>query len=214
MSSQVVASVTRAVLLEAMRRHLARGTKTEGTYRRQVWRVIRDLFNGEIDEFDFVDDMSSFIDNQFERAWRQGAREMGVNPNNFTEDDIDALAERIAQEKDYMLQLADDILRVRAEGQSIEQFRSRADMWSNRYNDIVNEARIHFGGKRMLRWTVGPTEHCADCSRLNGIVASADDWAASGWRPQSRDLECNGYNCQCSILPTEDGPSEGGIPAK
>jgi hypothetical protein len=212
MRSQVIA-VTRAVLLEAMRRHLERGVKTEGTYFRQVWRIIRDLYNGEIDEFEFVDDFSSYIDNQFERAWRQGAREMGVDPSRFTADDLDKLAQRISAERDYMLQLADDILQARANGKPpLTSFRSRAEMYAHRYEDMVNEARLHFGGKQRLVWRLGQTEHCDTCLRLSGIVATAEEWQASGLRPQSRDLDCGGYNCQCHLEPTDLPVTESGIP--
>ena len=187
--------------------------KTEGQYRRQVWRVIRDLYNGEIDEFSFLDDMNSFIDNQFTRAWNAGAREMGVNPNQYTDEDITALADLMKAEQGYMLQLADDIMKAKAQGGSLDQFKPRADMWANRYNEIVNTARVHFGGKQMLEWVYSPDkEHCADCERLNGIVASAEDWGNYRLAPQSRDLACGGWRCGCDLKLTSKPPTEGGIP--
>ena len=205
--------VTHAVKMAGLRAYVKHGEyKTEDSYRRQVWRIVRELFNGEIDEYAFVDDFSGFIDNQFTRAWNAGAREMGVNPRQFTDDDIAYLAERIADEQGYMLQLADDIMRARDEGQSIEQFRARADAYANRYNEMVNEARTYFGGKQMLEWMYGDTEHCEDCQRLNGIVATAQEWHDSGWTPQSRGLQCGGYHCQCQLLPTDKPPTPGGIP--
>ena len=204
-----------ALRLKAWRAHIERGeVKTEDAYRRQVWRLVRELYTGEIDEFAFVDDFNGFIDNQFGRAWNEGAREMGVNPRQYTDDDIDALAKRISAEQDFMLQLGDDILNAREGGTPpLESFRARADSYANRYNDVRNEARVHFGGKKMLKWNVGPTEHCSTCAALDGTVASAEDWAASGYRPQGRMLECGGYHCQCSLDPTDEPPTEGGIPS-
>jgi hypothetical protein len=190
--------------------------KTVGTYNRQVWRIMRELFLSEIDEYAFVDDFSAFIDNQFTRAWNQGAREMGVNPNQFTMNDIAQLANRIAAERDHMLQLADDIMVARAQKIDLATFRARfqmrAEMYANRYNDILNEARVWFGGKELLEWVVGQTEHCADCLRLNGVVAPANEWMQYPLRPQCRELECQGYRCQCQLLPTDKKPTEGGIP--
>lgn len=188
-------------------------TKTEGTYRRQVWRTIRELYSGEIDEFAFLDDFSMFIDNQFTRAWNAGAREMGVNPNQFQDRDIAELARLMEAERNYVYQLADDILRARANGGSLDQFKPRADMWANRYGEIQSRARVWFGGKQMLEWVFGQTvEHCEDCARLRGTVAPADEWAVYRLRPQSRDLECHGYNCRCSLQPTNKAPTPGGLP--
>lgn len=195
--------------------------KTVGTYNRQVWRIMRELFLSEISEYDFVDDFSDFIDNQFTRAWNAGAREMGVDPNKYTMNDIAQLANRIAAERDYMLQLADDILQARAQRISLAEFRTRfqmrAEMYANRYNDILNEARLWFGATRdggqiCLIWVVGQTEHCTDCARLDGIIATAREWLQYPMKPQGRELECGGYRCQCQFLPTDEPPTPGGIP--
>src|SRR5512133_1859375 len=213
MQTDTTTRMVLAVKRAALRAYVKAGQiKTEGSYRRQVWNIIRDLYNGEIDEYQFVDDFNVFIDNQFGRAWREGARDMGVNPNQFTDEDYNELARRIEEEQGHMLQLADDLLSARASQSGLEPFRGRADMYANRYNDILNAAHVWFGGKRMLEWQYGDTDHCNDCSRLNGIVASADDWKESGWQPQSRDLECGGYHCQCRLVPTDKPPTPGGIP--
>jgi len=63
-----------------------------------------------------------------------------------------------------------------------------------------------------LMWVVGQTDHCSDCLRLNGQVHTADEWAASGWSPQSVDLECRGYYCQCRLVDVpSDTPTNGGF---
>jgi hypothetical protein len=187
--------------------------KTEGTYNRQLWRVTRELFHHEIDEYQFIDDMSGFIDNQFTRAWNQGAREMAVNPNQMQAADLAELARLIEQERYYMLGLADAILGARDQPDAtVAPFRARIDTWSNRYHEIVSQARMWFGGKIPLEWVVGPTEHCTDCERLNGIVATADQWRQSGHRPQSRALECGGWRCQCALESTDKPFTPGGIP--
>lgn len=211
---EVIRQVTARLRSTALIEYVKAGEfKTEGTYRRQLWRVIRDLYNQEIDEYVFVDDMADYIDNQFTRAWNQGARDMNVLPNQMKDEDIAELARLIEQERYYMLRLADDILhaRIKPDG-SIEPFRRRADLWANRYNEIVGLAHVWFGGKMALEWIYGDTvDHCDDCSKLAGVVATADDWKASGWKPQSRDLECGGWNCRCSLVATTK-PLSGSIP--
>jgi hypothetical protein len=93
------------------------------------------------------------------------------------------------------------------------QFGARADMWSNRYNDVINQARLHFGGIQLLEWVRGPTsDGCDDCIALDGIVATANEWEASGWRTQSQELACHGFNCLCQLKPTDKKRTRGGIP--
>lgn len=215
---QAVERMTEAVRRRArsiaMMRYVKAGQyKTEGTYFRQAWRSIRELYNGEITEYEFLDDFNTYIDNQFTRAWRAGSKEMGVLESQWTDKDYAALATLIETEQGYMLQLADDILQARDEGKGYEQFRVRAQMWANRYNDVLNQARIHFGGKNYLIWLYTPGKsHCEDCDRLNGVVATADEWRAYHLRPQSRALMCGGYNCGCMLVPTSQPPTPGGIP--
>jgi len=53
-------------------------------------------------------------------------------------------------------------------------------------------------------WELGPTkEHCTDCLYLSGTVLTASEWIQTGVAPQSPDLECNGFRCMCSLVPTE-----------
>ena len=210
----VLNRMTAAILSVAMRESVKAGEfKTEGTYKRQLWRVIRELFNREIDEYQFIDDMSVFIDNQFTRAWNAGAREVGVLPGQMKDEDLAELARLIDQERMYMLQLADDILNARMNPDAtLAPFKLRAEMWANRYNEMVSQARMWFGGKIPLEWVVGPTEHCEDCARLEGIVATAEDWRASKWRPQGRMLDCGGWRCQCSLQSTDKDLTRTGIP--
>ncbi len=52
-------------------------------------------------------------------------------------------------------------------------------------------------------WVYGDTKHCTDCEGLNGVVLTAEEWRQSGIQPQSPDLECGGWNCQCQWIPTD-----------
>lgn len=90
---------------------------------------------------------------------------------------------------------------------------SRIPMWVNRYNDVVNTAKIMAGGDKKLKWVLGPTEHCSSCMKLAGKVKRGSLWQTSGIRPQSRSLACGGYNCQCSLQPTTDRASAGRLPS-
>ena len=90
---------------------------------------------------------------------------------------------------------------------------SRIPMWTNRYTEVMNTAKVMAGGDRKLKWVLGPTEHCSSCMKLAGKVKRGSMWVASGIQPQSRSLECGGYNCQCSLQPTTDRASPGRLPS-
>lgn len=185
--------------------------KTEGAYNRHLWEAALDLYRGDIDAFGFVDEFVNNIGEQLTRAWNEGAREVGVDPADMTDEDNDYLDNIIANEHEYVLGLAEEIEAARESGATLDEFRTqyraRIDMWSNRYNDVKNEAKLYFGGKTRLEWTLGATEeHCSTCARLNGIVAYAEEWAESGFQPQKPPndmLECGGWRCDCSLDTTD-----------
>lgn len=199
--------------------------KTREHMQRQVWRAIRDFYAGETDVFGFIDDMVAIIDAQYEKAWREGARDMNVDPQAFEDEDYRALHERIMQEREFILGLAEDIQTAQANHYGVEAFRRRAEMWANRYDEVVSAARAHFGGKQKLEWVLGETEkHCRDgenhgqgygCWELAGTVATAKKWErahAQGIYPKSPMLACQGFSCDCELKPTKKRFTKGGIP--
>lgn len=58
-------------------------------------------------------------------------------------------------------------------------------------------------------WRLGNTiHHCSDCATLDGQIHTAEEWRLAGIAPQSPDLECGGWNCDCRLDPTDE-PSIG-----
>lgn len=211
---QAVERMTEAVRRRArsiaMTRYVKAGQyKTEDTFRRQLWRAALELFRGDIDEFAFIDDYSSSIENQLTRAWNEGARSVDVDPREFTNEDVAELNRIIANEYDFILRLADDIITYRDEGNKIDdfrdKFRGRVELWVNRYRETINNARIWFDSKAKLEWVLGLSEHCDTCLQLSGIVAYAGEWEQAKIRPQNPPngmLVCQGWNCKCTLVPT------------
>lgn len=180
--------------------------KTQEAFERGVWNAVRAFYSdGEVSAF--VDTMVYWITEQLGRAWREGARDMGVKPEEFEDEDNEALQAIIDNELNFVLDFAGAIETAREAGEGFAQFRSRASTWANRYTDIVNRARVHFGGREKLEWHLGATEqHCPSCAYLNGIVAWAREWEEAGVKPQSPpndNLSCGGWKCDCSLLPTD-----------
>lgn len=191
--------------------------KTMEMFDRQLWSYSLEFFRGEISDGEFEQSFIDAIENQLTRAWNEGADEVGVSIEEMTEDDLGVLQGLISDEIGYLTGLGVDIIDIKESTSGMDekdaldafrsQFRSRIDIWASKYGEMVNRAKIHFGGKTRLVWTLGATEeHCTTCSALNGIVAYAYEWDESGITPGesgSEVLECHGFGCDCSLQETD-----------
>jgi hypothetical protein len=194
---------------------VSRAVKTEGYYTRVLDRAVLEFYRGNITAFEFIDTMLRLIDDQFRRAWNEGARDVGYELKDMTAEDLQVLQVRIDNEKEYILNFAGGIEQAAANGDSVAPYRDRVSMWANRYNEIRDWARAYFGGLTRLEWQLGMTEHCESCLTLSGTVATATQWnfaRSEGIYPQSRRLKCGGYKCQCSLAVTDKPITPGGIP--
>lgn len=182
--------------------------KTPGYYARVMWEAVRELYAGDITQFDFEDVMIRLISEQLRKAWNEGMRELDLDPQqDQTEEGEAYLQEIMSGELDYVPQLGQDILDAGKAQSGTEEFRARVDIWVGRYEDTKNEAILFYSAKgQRLRWVYGDTEHCETCAALNGIIAFASEWDEAGVKPQSPPndlLTCGGWRCQCSLEPTD-----------
>ena len=82
---------------------------------------------------------------------------------------------------------------------------SRLGLWVNSAIGVFNKGIIDGGGEQRFMWVLGNTErHCSDCLHLDGQIKTASEWAAAGIAPQSPDLECGGWNCDCKLVPVSE----------
>lgn len=190
----------------------AREFKTQEAYQRQLWRASLDFYRGDIDAFQFVDDFTTSITEQLTRAWNEGARQVNVDPRAMEDDDLQKLQDIIDSEYNFVEGIAGDIEQASIDKMSIEDFRTRfrgrIDIWSNRYQEVVNTSVQHFSKNRQkLIWNYGDTMHCETCQALNGIVAYAFEWEEAGFHPQEPPndlLACGGWRCGCEKVPTNN----------
>lgn len=191
--------------------------KTTGHFRRVMRRATLDFYRGDIDAFEFIDVMIALVEDQLRRAWNEGMRAMGLDPKkDMLPEWEEILAQEIGKQLNFVLQYAEDIEKARAEESGVDALYSRIEMWVNRFNEVVNLAKTVVGGKEKLVWRLGRTEqHCITCYTLNNVVAYAEEWRASGYKPQNAPnpmLECGGWRCDCSLIPTKKYRTRGGIP--
>lgn len=178
--------------------------KTVAYYTRVLTRDIRRLYNGEINTNLFVDNLAAYVERQLRRAWNEGMRANGLNPPGDMTDEWEAIYQQaVVDEYDYIERLAEQILEAKRNGASIDPFLRRAELWANRYTDIANRAKAITGGGNLFQWQLGATEeHCNDCLNRNGQIKTGLEWQAD-ILPQSHDLECGGWHCDCKLLAQE-----------
>lgn len=188
--------------------------KSYSSYARVIKELTRGFWGGDIAKYDFLDRMETQITKNFEQAWTEGARLMGVEPDERTEDEQAKLDAAIADEISYLGNFADAITEnSRARDGALEPLLSRAELWAQAYVSIISLAQVSSGADLKLIWTYGDTiDHCPDCSQYNGKIFRRSEWEAVGARPQSRDLACQGYKCDCSLEVTTARKTRGKPP--
>lgn len=164
------------------------------------------LWSGKIDAQTAIYSMWLTIERGLTQAWYTGAAECGILADELSGPEMDALASAIHGELDHLENLVYDVVKGNKEsGTLLSAWNSRLSMWANRYNDVMSQAKMMACGNKKLKWVMGNTnEHCFDCLSLDGKVKRASTWAASGWAPQSLNLECHGFNCKCRLEVTDE----------
>jgi hypothetical protein len=185
--------------------------KTEGYYNRVLDNLVKKLYNGTMDETEYVMTFSDLVSGQMRRAWNEGMRAVGLDPAKDMTDAMQSqLDDIIRSEREYILGFADAIESARANGDPIQPLLDRADLWTDQYNTTEGMAEIFCAADDSnFAWHYGGTsEHCEDCAAMVAVgVQSAVFWReqqANGIYPGSPDLECHGFNCQCLLESTDE----------
>ena len=82
---QVAAIKARVVGLSG--HDLREALKTEAYYSQALNRAVLEFYRGDMDAGEFIDEMIRLIEGQFERAWNEGSRDVGVEPSEHSPDD-------------------------------------------------------------------------------------------------------------------------------
>lgn len=182
---------------------ITEAAKTQQYYERVLLQSVRDRYDGKTDDNEFLVIVAAIVAAQLLRAYRDGLAEAGYEGPLDGEMQND-MARITLEEEAHSRKLLAALLAAIAAGTGWQAFGYRMQLWSNRYTDVKNRAVIT-GGKRTggkYRWLLGATEkHCTHCADYAGQVKTAVEWddiyRTLGHRPQSRELECKGYNCDC-----------------
>jgi hypothetical protein len=179
--------------------------------------MVKALFNGDMDELEFVQVFEDLLDAQLRDAWLEGMAKNGLSEADMTQEFETELGSIIADENAQVFDFAEAITNANAAGEGLDALLSRADLWTYRYQDVLNQATIFTANAAdKYAWRLGATEqHCEECAALDGVVATAEDWLAAGLHPQQPPndmLTCGGWRCDCRFEKTNEPLTEGGIP--
>lgn len=185
-------------------------------YGRSIRAAVRAYWTGAIDSDQFADEMRNAINRGVNEAFDRGAATWGIKPDEYTLDEFAFIADKIDSELSHIAGFSSVIdLNSKANKGKLTPLLTRSDMWSNRYLDIMNQAKVMVGKDGKLEWVYGDTVHCPSCYALNGTVKRASFWLSSGVQPQNPPndrLQCGGWRCRCQLLQTSKAVSKGPLP--
>lgn len=185
------------------------------TYRMGIRNAVRGLWSGAMEMGQFYDLMGLTIDQGLTAAWAEGAKECGIRPGEYSDQEMQELNNAKAREEMYVPDLADAVQEnSKANGGKLSPLFQRADAWIIRYQDVVNRARVMACSDRKYEWVLGPTEHCDTCARLEGQVRRGSFWRehVMPQQPPNPKLQCGGWRCQCDLRETDASVSRGRLP--
>jgi hypothetical protein len=191
--------------------------KGASAYAKALRDATRALWTGRFDTAQFNDAMFSAVSRNFELAWRTGASQCGISPSERTPEETERLNELIDQQMEYVPDLAQFIAEnSRENGVLLRRSLNRLPVWANRWNETKAIAQQMACSDQKLVWRIGKTEkHCRTCLKLNGRIMRASKWKELDIWPQDTrkgKLACNGYNCDCSLNPTNKRATPGPLP--
>lgn len=187
---------------------------SETSFGRSVRAAARRLWYDPGAVIDFTDTLYSAITRGYEQAWQEGASSCGMLPEDRTPEEQKVLMGEIASDQGFMLGFASYIIDAKNLDKKWGDIQARIAIWENRYPAVVALAQQTSCGDQKYKWRIGQTEkHCVDCLAYNGRVYRASTWAVVGARPQSSNLACHGFHCDCHLDPTNEPAWKGRPPA-
>lgn len=203
------------LLSEAGWQGLSELSSHQGDYLAGLRAAIRGLWSGATTWYDAFEALRLVIEVGLRWAWIEGMAQAGIGQAEISLEEWDIWQTAVNAEVQHIPGLLEFVeSNSHARGGKLETCYGRIDLWANRYNDIVNRAKVTAASNPKLKWRIGGTkEHCKDCATYEGRVYRAKSWEKVGAMPQSHDLECGGWKCQCRLDPTDE-PCWPGLPPR
>jgi len=162
---------------------------------------------------DFFIEASDLLKTQGQLAYLRGIKDGGA-PGVFTIGALESnerqeLQSLINEQVGFLSNLTRDI-----DNLNFASMKQRTELWMNKGLDgIYNSGIVAGNANQNLVWKIGTTEkHCLDCLNFDGRVYRSSIWKRNDIQPRSTDLECSGYNCDCTLKATEEAVTPGRPP--
>jgi hypothetical protein len=148
------------------------------------------------------------------QAFADGAKECGVLPEEFSPAERMELEQRVFDQYNYISGLAEFIAsHSKAQGGKWSAVSARVPLWANKYREARSKAASIACANKKKQFVLGATkEHCRSCLGLNGRVYRYETWAANSAIPPSSAFECQGFNCLCFLVDTDQRITPGPFP--
>jgi hypothetical protein len=185
-------------------------------YAKSLRDATRALWQGRVTRNGFGQAMFSAIERHLEIAWREGAGQCGIRPDERTAEEQATLDEFIDGQIVFVPRLGAFIEEnSRANGELLRRSLNRLPPWTNRFNEVVAIAQEIACQDQKFIWLLGQAEHCKTCLKLNGRVMRMSRWRELDVHPQDTrpgKLDCRGFECKCRRVPTDKRATPGRLP--
>jgi HK97 family phage portal protein len=173
----------------------------EHLFKAEVQDLIDGALSGALTRQQFTGRFRGVIARFAKSAYREGLVAGGVESGELSDEDNRIVISFIREQQSYAKNLAEQIY---SDNVTEAQAGQKSTIWySKSIEPAFQKGLLSADANGMYEWQLGTTEeHCRDCLRLDGQRHRLKDWAKSGWLPRSDSLECNGFNCDCVLLPT------------
>lgn len=177
---------------------------------------VRAFWSGQRDFDQFLETLNDTIQFHLELAWRAGAAECGIRPDERTAEEAATLRNFILNQLSFTFNFAEFVEANRkSEGGLLRTSLKRLPPWVNRWNEVKGIAAETACGDQKFIWLLGQAEHCKTCLKLAGRVMRGSRWRELDVHPQDTrpgKLDCRGFECKCRRPPTDKRATPGPLP--
>ncbi|MGD8499544.1 MAG: hypothetical protein PVJ86_02790 [Phycisphaerales bacterium] len=183
-------------------------------YGSEIRAVFRALWLELITYDAFFSSMMVAIQRGLTLAWEDGAKECGIKSDEFTAAERMELEQFIYDQYSYISGVAEYIeANSKPKGGNWAAMVNRSNLWANKWREVRARAASIACANKKKQFVLGATkEHCKSCLGLNGRVYRYETWAANGAIPPSGAFECQGFQCLCYLVDTDQRVTPGRFP--
>jgi len=168
-------------------------------YTQSLRRPAFALWQGSINLAEFTTTFTDAMVRGLGRAWREGASEFGIAPDELTDQERVKLELDIAQNLRFINPFGAEISAGRKGVEKWGKWKQRINsVWANRYNQMRNQGALLAAANQKMEWVLHLRHFtkvpCKDCLNQNGRVYRRETWLKAQVFPQSSQLECKGFN--------------------